>query len=292
MARNQLRGHLLTLLTALVWGVTFISTKVLLRDLSPVEILFYRFCIGFLVLLALHPQIVKASVFKDELLFALLSLCGVVLYFLMENTALKFTQAANVGLIVAIVPVFTALAAHLTTPDEKLSGKLMVGSGAALAGVFLVVLNGSMVLQLNPTGDLLAVLAAAAWAVYSVLLKKVNPGLNTFYVTGRVFLYGIVLVIPLVLLFHDDFLPNKALSLINIGNLLFLGLLASALCYVFWNKAVQLIGVIKTSNYLYLIPLIAMAASVLILHEKVNGIMLFGGLLILSGVYISEKGSR
>jgi drug/metabolite transporter (DMT)-like permease len=159
-----------------------------------------------------------------------------------------------------------------------------------MIGIILVVCNGSILLKLNPVGDLLAVLAAVTWAVYSMLLKRVPRGLPTLYVTGRVFLYGVSLAVPLVKLFGDDFLPNTALNWVMIGNLLFLGLLASALCYLFWNKAVQLIGVIKVSNYLYLIPLIAMLASVLVLHEKVNGIMLLGGGLILSGVYIGERG--
>jgi drug/metabolite transporter (DMT)-like permease len=290
MNENTVSGHIFTLIAVLIWGVTFISTKILLKWLSPVEILFYRFVIGFILLALLHPRIFKPGTLREEILFAWLGITGVVIYFLMENIALQYTQAANVSLLVAAAPILTAFAAHWTTRDEKLAGKLIAGFLVAFTGIFLVIFDGSCVLKLNPTGDLLAILAAASWAVYSVLLKRVNPRLNSFYVTGRIFCYGILLTLPALLIFRDDFRPSHTPDSVVILNILFLGLLASALCYVMWNKAVKLIGAIKTSNYIYLIPLITMVASVLILDEKVNGIMLLGGLLILSGVYIGERG--
>ncbi|HYH02097.1 MAG TPA: DMT family transporter [Bacillota bacterium] len=289
MMVRSTRGHLVALVTVIIWGVTFISTKVLLEEFSPVEILFYRFCIGFLLLLAIQPDIVKFRDWKQERLFAELGATGIVIYFLMENVALEYTQAANVGLLVSAAPIFTALLAHWMTRDEKLSSKLWIGFIAAGAGIFLVIFNGSLVLHLNPWGDLLAVLAALAWAIYSILLKKVNPELGPFYVTGRSFGYGILLTLPLNLLWKDDFLPARAFNGRLAGNLLFLGLIASALCYALWNHAVKLIGAVKANNYIYLIPLVAMLTSVIVLREQITGMMVLGGVLILSGVYIGEK---
>jgi drug/metabolite transporter (DMT)-like permease len=292
MNEKNVLGHFLTLITVFIWGVTFISTKVLLKWLSPVEILFYRFVIGFILLAVLHPHIFKPDTLREEILFAGLGVAGVVIYFLMENIALQYTQAANVSLLVAAAPVLTAFAAHWTTKDEKLAGKLIAGFLVAFTGIFLVIFNGSYVLKLDPVGDLLAVLAAASWAVYSVLLKKVNPRLNSFYVTGRIFCYGILFTIPALLIFRDDFMPAHPPDSGVILNILFLGVFASAACYVMWNRAVKLIGAIKASNYIYLIPLITMIASVAILDEKVNGIMILGGGLILSGVFIGERGLK
>jgi drug/metabolite transporter (DMT)-like permease len=290
MDEKKVVGHALSFISALIWGVTFISTKVLLKWLSPVEILFYRFVIGFILLALLHPRIFKPNTLREEILFAGLGVIGVVLYFLMENIALQYTQAANVSLLVSIAPILTVFAAHWTTGDEKLACRLITGFLVAFTGIFFVIFNGSCVLKLNPWGDLLAVLAATCWAVYSVLLKKVNPGLKSLYVTGRIFCYGILLTIPILLIFRDDFMPNHTPDSGVFLNLLFLGLLASAGCYAMWNRSVKLIGAIKASNYIYLIPLITMIASVLILGEKVNGIMILGGVLILFGVYIGERG--
>lgn len=105
-------GHLLALLTILIWGTTFISTKILLKDFTPVEILFFRFLIGYFVLLLIYSRPIRTTSFKEELLFISAGLCGVTLYFLIENIALVYTLASNVGVIVSIAPFFTAVIAH------------------------------------------------------------------------------------------------------------------------------------------------------------------------------------
>lgn len=102
--RLRAAAHVATLLTIIIWGTTFISTKVLLRDFSPLEVLIFRFLIGYAVLWIVYPRFVPVRRWKEELLFAAAGLCGVTLYFLMENIALTYTYASNVGIIVSVAP--------------------------------------------------------------------------------------------------------------------------------------------------------------------------------------------
>jgi drug/metabolite transporter (DMT)-like permease len=290
MRGRTLYGHLITLLTVTIWGTTFVSTKILLRDLTPVEILFYRFLIGYFALFLLYPRTHKIKGPKEELLFFGLGLSGVSLYFLLENTALQFTFATNVGLLSGTVPILTAIVSHLFTTDEKFSKRHFGGFLVAIAGTTMVSFNAQVVLKLNPLGDFLALMAPLAWAFYSVLLKKLDRSYNPIFVTRKTFFYGLLTVIPIMILDGADFIPKKIITLQQALNIGFLGLVASALCFVTWNKSVGIIGTIKASNYIYLVPLISMVTSILVLNEKVTSLAVAGGFLILTGVYISERG--
>ncbi len=155
------RGHLFALFTVVVWGTTFVATKVLLVDFAPIEILFYRFLIGFLVLWACRPRHVKLGGWREEALVAAAGLTGVVLYFLFENIALTYTTASNVGVIVAVNPFFTALLSSLLLRDEKLHPVFFAGFALAMAGIVLISWEGLG--TGGVVGDALAVAAAAVW---------------------------------------------------------------------------------------------------------------------------------
>lgn len=121
MNKYETKGHLAALITIMIWGTTFISTKVLLKALQPVEILFIRFVIGFLALFLACPHRLKNTDWKKETVFAAAGLSGVCLYYLMENIALTFTMASNVGVIISVAPFFTAILSRVfLKKDEKL----------------------------------------------------------------------------------------------------------------------------------------------------------------------------
>lgn len=288
--RQVTTGHLLTFITILIWGTTFISTKILLIDFSPVEILFFRFLMGYFVLFLISSRPIRTQSFSEELLFILAGLCGVTLYFLIENIALVYTLASHVGVIVSIAPFFTAVLAHFFLEEEKLNTQFITGFLIALTGIVLIGLNGSFLLQLNPIGDLLAFLAPVVWAIYSVLMRKISElKFPIIGATRRVFFYGLLGMLPTLFLFefHLDF--KRLGEVANATNLLYLGLGASALCFVTWNRAVGILGAVKTSVYIYLVPVITLAASFLILHEKITWATLTGAFLTLIGSYISER---
>lgn len=169
MGNKKTFGHLAALLTIVIWGTTFISTKILLVDFKPVEILFFRFVTGFFVLLVISPKRLKTANRKEELTFAVAGLCGICLYYLLENVALTYTLASNVGVIISVAPFFTAILAHLfMKSEEKLRVQFFAGFIVAMVGIVLISFNGQE-LELNPMGDLLAIVAALVWAFYSIL---------------------------------------------------------------------------------------------------------------------------
>jgi drug/metabolite transporter (DMT)-like permease len=283
-------GHLLALLTILIWGTTFISTKILLKDFTPVEILFFRFLIGYFVLLLIYSRPIRTTSFKEELLFISAGLCGVTLYFLIENIALVYTLASNVGVIVSIAPFFTAVIAHFFLEEEKFHRQFFIGFLIALTGIILIGLNGSYLLPLNPIGDLLALLAPVVWAIYSVLMRKISLlKVHTIGATRRVFFYGLLFMLPTLFLFDFQLGLSRFKEISNVAHLLFLGLGASALCFLTWNKAVGILGAVKTSVYIYIVPVITVAASALVLNEKITWAILTGTFLTLTGSYISER---
>lgn len=290
MEQNKAKGHLSALLTILIWGTTFISTKVLLADFQPIGILFSRFVMGLFALLVVYPHRMKGTTRKQELTFVVAGLCGVCLYYLLENIALTYTMASNVGVIISVAPFFTAILSHLfLKQDEKLRANFFIGFVVAMAGIALISFNGST-LQLNPVGDLLALLAAFLWACYSILTRKISSfGYNTILTTRRVFFYGILFMIPALFLFDFKLDLSRFANMTYLLNILFLGLGASALCFVTWNFAVKLLGAVKTSIYIYLVPVITVAASVLILHEPFTWMTGMGTVLTLAGLLLSES---
>lgn len=288
MGNKTTLGHLAALLTVTVWGTTFISTKVLLTVFHPTEILFIRFVLGFVVLCLAAPRRLRTTGWRQELTFALAGLSGICLYYLLENIALTFTLASNVGVIISIAPFFTALLAHFFLRAETLHRYFFFGFVVAMAGILLISFNGSQ-LALNPLGDLLAVAAAFVWAVYSLLTRKIGSfGYPVLLATRRTFFYGLLFMLPALMVF--GFAPDvSAFARPSVLlNLLYLGLGASALCFVTWNFAVKELGAVKTSVYIYAVPVITVLTSALILHEPLTLLTGLGTMLTLAGLVLSE----
>ena len=290
---SRMKGHTAALVTILIWGTTFISTKVLLNDFQPVEILFFRFVLGFTALLIVRPRILKGTDLRQELAFAAAGLCGVCLYYLMENIALTYTMASNVGVIVSAAPLFTAIMSQIfLAQEEKLKGRFFIGFAVSMAGIALISFNGSA-LELNPAGHVLALLAAFVWACYSVLTRKISEyGYDTILTTRRIFFYGILFMVPALFLFDFRFGPERFADPVALMNLLFLGLGASALCFVTWNSAVKYLGAVRTSVYIYMVPVITVVTSFLILHEPFTWMTAAGTVLTMAGLFLSQKKDR
>lgn len=283
--------HVLAIVTIFVWGTTFASTKVLLaHGLTPSEIMCYRFGIAY-VLSWFCSRKPFADSLSDELFLAFAGVMGGTVYFLSENTALQYSITSNVALIVCSTPVLTALLAILFIKAERLTGKLVAGSLIALVGMGLVVLNGA-VLQFNPLGDALAFVAALSWAVYSVVLRRFDGRYSMWFVTRKVFFYGLASMFPVILStgepLHLDVLCLPDVYL----NILFLGVVASMLCFYSWNVVLERLGTIRASNYLYSQPVVSLVCSVAILHEPLTVMALAGTLLILMGIYVAQHGMR
>lgn len=283
-------GHTAALITILIWGTTFISTKILLADFTPVEILFFRFLLGLLILTIIYPRRLKLTEWRQELTFAAAGLCGVCLYYLLENVALTYTMASNVGIIISAAPFFTAVLSHLFVKNEEcLHARFFLGFFIAIIGICMISFNGSR-LSLNPLGDILALMAALLWAAYSLLTRKIGSyDYPVIPATRKVFLYGIVFMIPALFLFDFHIDIQKFMHPEYLLNLIYLGAGASALCFVTWNYAVRALGAVKTSIYIYLVPVITVLTSAIVLGEPVTMMSAAGTALTMAGLFLSGK---
>lgn len=289
MEKSETKGHLAALVTIVIWGTTFISTKVLLEGMSPVEILFIRFAVGFVALLLIRPSLFRFQGWKKEGTMALAGLCGICLYYLMENVALTYAYASNVGIIISVSPFFTAMISGFILHEGKKPGlTFFSGFALAMAGIVLLNLDGEG-LDAGLTGNLLALGAAFVWSLYSLLSREIaSYGDDIIHTTRRSFIYGIVFMIPFMLFM--DFSPDFSFILTSsvILNLAFLSLGASALCFVTWNKAVSLLGAVSTSVYIYLVPVVTVICSALIIGESLTLMRILGCALTLGGLILSQ----
>ena len=261
-------GHMAALFSAVVWGITFVSTKALLEDFEPVEILIVRMSIGFLILCVLCPRLLHVTDRRQELWFAGAGLCGICLYYLLENIALTYTMASNVG--------------------DGLGRGFLLGFVIAMAGICIIMFNGQE-LHVDPLGDALAFLAALVWAFYSVILRKIGTfGYGTIQTTRRTFMYGILFMIPaaMVLGFSPDL--GALTEPRMLGHMLFLGVVASAMCFATWGFATRRLGAVETSAYIYLIPVVTVLSSAAFLNEEITALAVVGTALTLAGLIISE----
>ena len=305
MGRSKFLYHLLALAVVAVWGVTFVCTKVLIAaGLRPAGIFAIRFTLayaGIWVLSLLQGGRVRlwSRGWRDEGVFLFLGVTGGSFYFLMENTALAYTQASNVAFLVCSAPLFTALLSLLyrrlrkdrfsaALEDFGQGWKLLLGSALALGGMALMLFEGAR-LQLSLRGDLLALGAALCWALYSLFMGKMTEDYGALFATRKVFFYGLVTILP--------FLPGREMSgLWEIlrepavwGNLLFLGLVASLACFVAWNLVMSRLGNITSTNYVYLNPVFTLISAMILLGERLTPAGAAGSALILLGVILAGQ---
>lgn len=290
--KGMIGYHLLAAVVVLIWGCTFVNSKVLLMNgLTAHEIFVLRFFFSYICIWTISPHRLWADSLKDELLFVLLGITGGSLYFVTENEAVRIDYVNNVSFIVCTAPLLTTLLALLFLKGVTANKGLVLGSAAAVLGVALVVFNGQFMLNLNPLGDMLALSAALSWAVYSLLLRRM-AGYNVVFVTRKVFFYGLVTVLPMFLVHPWQFPLEGFLKPAVWTNLLFLGFVASFGCFVFWSWVSKRLGALKASNYIYLNPVSTVVFSALVLDEPMTWLAYMGSGLILLGVYLSNQGVR
>lgn len=290
MHNNNLLYHLIAILIVVVWGTTFVSTKILLLNgLTPAGIFAIRFFIAYLGLFVISHKRMFCKNLKDELLVVLLGLFGGSMYFLTENMSLNYTTTTNTSLIVCSCPLFSTLLICYFF-KTKLTKSQILGDVFAFLGMAIVVLNGQFVLHLSPIGDMLAFGACLCWAFYSLIMRLLVSNYSSVFITRKVFCYGLLTIIPWFLFRPED-------SPINIdftnpllwGNILFLSLVASLTCYSLWTVCLKRLGVIAATNYVYINPIATVGAAVIILNEQITVWFILGSLFILAGLWLHNR---
>ncbi len=289
-ATQKIMGHFYAIFTILVWGSCFVLTKEMLTTYTAIQIIPLRMALAYVTLWVLRPKTLKLPR-KDELMFILIGVTGGSLYFFLQNTALSYTYAANVSILVALAPILTVILAQLfSRSGERLGKYVYIGAVIAIVGVVLVVLNGQLTFHLNPLGDFIALGAAFMWALYSILIKKYTERYDNFLVTRRVMLWAFLTSVPLMLVTDGmpDLRPLFTTPRILLS-WLFLGVFGNAVCFAIWNVAFKRLGVVITNNYLYASPFVTLAAGYLILHEEITLMSIIGAVLITAGVIVALK---
>jgi drug/metabolite transporter (DMT)-like permease len=278
------------ILTVILWGLSFISTKVLLNYLTPALIAFSRQLIALVPLSAAMyiTKSFKRPAAGDLKLIAVSGLLGIVLYFLFENTGMKYTTASNASIIVAAVPVLT-LISEIAFFNMKLNFRILACIFTSIGGVYLVISNNGRLDFSSSTlkGNLLIIGAMVCWVSYTIINKKLdyskyNPLVMVFYQT----LSAAILFLPFVI---QDKNHWQAIPLSAVANLLYLGVLCSALAYIMFNYSSQKLGPTISSTFLNLTPVVSVTAGFFLLGEVLSATQLAGMILIIGSLFVISK---
>ncbi|MGN1214745.1 MAG: DMT family transporter [Candidatus Cryptobacteroides sp.] len=342
--------HVLAIVIVAIWGLTFISTKVLLQSgLSPEEIFLVRFAMAYLGMWgfclwgrggvrnmpadtdhsgptspvvqslscpsAALPEDGSSSLscpstaspedghlsrsshspwrlfcgsVRDELLLAVAGVMGGSLYFWSENTALQYTLASNVSFIVCTTPLVTAFL-NAAVRREKIGRLTLLGGCLALSGIALIAFSGGEGFHLGFVGDTLALLASLTWALYTIVTKGLLEKYPSAMVSRKVFFYGLLTIIPVILLKGWSFPLTGFMEPKVLLNILFLGAVASLGCYALWNVVIKKLGTVGSSNYIYLNPLFTLLGATIVLGERMTLFAIIGCAVTLAGVWIASR---
>lgn len=301
--------HVLAIVIVAIWGLTFISTKVLLMaGLSPEEIFLVRFSIAYfgMWLFCLwgrgsdvsrtdsqsvqSPARLFCNSLKDELLLVLAGVMGGSLYFWSENTALQYTMASNVSFIVCTTPLVTAIL-NAAVRRERIGRLTLLGGCLSLVGIGMIAFSGGEGFHLSFLGDALAMLASLTWAIYTVVTNGLLKKYPSALISRKVFFYGMLTIVPVLLVKGWTFPAGRFLEPKVLLNTLFLGVVASLACYALWNSVIKRLGTVGSSNYIYLNPLFTLIAATLLLGERLTPVAIAGCLITLIGVWTASRSS-
>lgn len=280
-----------------IWAETLVSSKILLEEgLQPADILFYRFILAYAAIWIISPKRIWAYNIKDELKMLFLGLSGGSMYFLAENTALEFSTASNVAILVSCTPLITACLSVFIFKDEKMNRQQVYGSITAFAGIILIILNGQLLMHFNPKGDILALTASLLWAFYTLVIKGMSDRYDAVFMTRKVFFYGILTIIPYFFIARPLTTEMAVLSKPAVwGNLVYLGLIAAMGCFMAWNWCISRLGTIRTTNIMYSQPFFAMVIAHFVLGDNISVMAIAGTIILISGMFMmnyKKKGKK
>ena len=288
--------HLLAVVTVAFWGTSFVSTKVLLNHgFSAVQIFTMRFVVTYLLLLIASHKQFRSKNWKHELILFICGITGCTLYFWAENTALSLSPSSNVSLIVCTNPLLIMIFGGLLYKSEQLGKRQVLGCIITFIGMVLVVLNGKFILKLSPVGDFLAFSASMMWAIYSLVVRRLNGVYSTLFITRKIFFYGALMSIP-ALFVEAGGSVSKAADIpwqnftepVVAFNFLCLTVFSSMFGYLVWNKVLKQIGTVLASNYIYGIPLVTIITAVIALGERITAVAIAGAVATVTGMIVAE----
>ncbi len=293
MERKRITAYIEVSFAVIVWGASFIATKLALRDLLPVTVVWLRFLIG-VVILGIATRVrhqFSLPQKQDWLYLGMLGFLGITFHQWLQSTGLVTVQASTTAWVVATSPVFFAILSWLFL-HEKLGWIQIAGIILAALGVLIVVSDGNPGSLINrsfiTTGDILILISAPNWAVFSILssrgLKKYQPTQMMFIVMTIGWLFTSILFFT-----GGGIRDIGHLTWTSISGVCFLGIFCSGLAYIAWYDGLQVLSPTQIGAFLYIEPLVAVIIAWVILGEKIFLITMAGGVIILLGVRLVQK---
>jgi drug/metabolite transporter (DMT)-like permease len=278
----------LAFISIFVWGISLVSTKVLLLNgFTPNNIAFFRFLIASIVMFFVLGKLRKTKLEKqDRKYFVMMALGGASLFYFFENTGLQYTSVANTALITSTIPLFTLITAAIIF-KKKLLWQNIVGIPLGIAGTFILFYKDILSSGVHLKGDLFVFGSVLMWIMYSFAFKKVKHKYETSFIVYKTFVYGVLFLIPVMLLEHSAVLQIQ-INVQTILNILFLAVVCSYMGYYFWNISLEKAGVKITSNLILFIPVISITTGIIVLKESFSWNMVFSAVLILVGAYLTS----
>ena len=293
MSNSKLFTYVEAFFAVIVWGASFIATKIALREISPITVVWLRFSMGVIILglaVALRNQL--SLLRRSEwAYFALLGFLGVALHQWLQSNGLQTSEAGTTAWIVSMTPVFMAVLGWIIL-KEKLGWIKIAGILLAFIGVLIVVSKGDIrsisIGKFGTPGDKLILISALNWAVFSALSRrglKTHPAtLMMFYVMSFGWLF-----ISILFFARQNISEIGKLTINGWFGITFLGVFCSGLAYIAWYDALQALTTAQTGVFLYMEPLIAVVVAFFILGEAITSALLIGGAVIILGVWLVNR---
>ena len=290
ITKQKITGHIFAFIVVSIWSITYVATDMLLANgITALQILVLRFFLALGVLYILKPKLYLPKSFKEELGFVFIAMFGMFFYYVLENFAIGKTDGTNVSIIISFVPILTTLASAFFTKKTGITSLTILGFAIAISGVVMVVFNGTVTFDFDFFGYILAFGAALCWTVYSVLLEKYLERFDSIIITRRMLIYTLIPLTPMT--FIIDGIPSIKTFVetpVLIACISLLGIFGGSLCYHWWNKATRNLGVVITTNYLYMSPFITMVFAFFATKTPITAMGICGAILILFGVILSD----
>lgn len=287
-------AHLAIFVATLAWGASFVVTKTALRELSPVSLVVLRFGLGVATLVALLVVRGQPVVPPRRELPALagIAFVGIFLHQVIQVNGIALTTAVRSGLQIGVIPIWTAALSALRLGERFDVGKVG-GLALGTCGVFLLVTRGDLAAAAADVsvlrGDLLVLGSTFTWALYTVLGQPVLERLGSTRTTTGVMTLGLAMFVPWLLV-SGGWREWATLSGTGWAAVLFLGVGCTGVGYLCWYMALERLAPSQVAAYLYLEPLVALVAGTTLLGERATRTSIAGGVLVLVGVALVQRG--
>ncbi len=286
---SSLKTHIVVILAMLFWGMSFIWSKIVFETYDPVTTIFFRLIISVLVLfLFMAAANIQIKIDKKDFKYFLLSaVFNPFLYFIGENFGLKEVSAFFTSVIISTIPVVTPFFVFLFY-KEKITRLNLVGLAISFTGVLIIIFSDGITKGGSLFGFIMLGIAVLSAIFYTIYVKRLSFKYNPVTIIAWQNLIGIVLFLPLFLLFSAKEVVNIHPPAETVYSLIMLGIFASSAAFIFYTYGIQKLGIIKTNFYTNLIPAFSFLFAYLFLGEPLTLLKFIGLLLVITGIVFSE----